>query len=269
MTAIAPPIDVPPDPFRVECLIAAVGIGPFVDATIQRVHGYQLDRAAKVPDEINRRIYRFLNRDEPEPTAELPDFDFDEVVAMLDDETLPEHVLAQIAALGDDGDTALAVNLQVQRIVAYLKGKIPRRVHQSLAGPEYTRPPESDIARFARMWAIAQNPLSILDDLNEYAVSRDQAQAIADIYPQLFATFFPSVQAQLARAKQVDKSFHLLRQKETLLRVLTKQEAQNVTLGRALQAQFAADAAVAAPTPRGLGKKGADTESTAAQRIDQ
>lgn len=268
MTAIAPP----PDPLTVELAVAAVGIRPFVAKELRRVFGYHQDRAQGIPATIDRQIYRFIQRDEPEPTAELPDFDYDEIAGLLDAETLPAHVEAQIAAFGESGDLALAVNLQVQRIVAYLKQKLPRRVHQSLAGPEYTRPPETDIARFARTWAIACDPMSLLDDLNEYAVSRDQVVALGDLYPKIYALFSPSVQTQLARAKSVSPSFHLMRQKETLLRVLTKQEAPNIALGKAIQAMYAEQAAAAAPQappPNNKNAKGADSEATASQRIDQ
>lgn len=262
----------PPDPFAIECIVAAIGIRPFVSKELQRVHGYHGERAGKVKADIDRKIYRFVQREEPEPTAELPDFDYDEVAALLDAETLPQHVEQQIAAFGEDGETALAVQVKATQMAAYLKGKLPRRVHISLTGPEYSRPPEIDIARFARMWSVACDPMIVLDDLNEFAVSRDMVAALGDLYPAIAATLQPAVQDALVRAKTVDPKFSLWRQKETLLRVLTKQEAPNIALGKALAAVRAQEAAARKPPGPAGGKAKSDTgptsESTAVQRID-
>ncbi len=273
MTAIAPPVEAPPDPFGVEAIVAAVGIKPFVSKELQRVHGYHVERAGKVKAEIDRKLYRFVQREEPEKDAELPDFEYDEVAAALDAETLPHHVEQQIAAFGEHGETALACQVKVMQITAYLKSKLPRRVHMGLLGPEYSRPPEIDIARFARTWAIACDPLSILDDLNEFAVSRDQVQALNAMFPLIGASLKPATQDALVRAKTVDPKFVLYRQKETLLRVLTQQEAPNIALGRDIQAMYKAEAAAnAAPAPKAKPKKtdeaSPSNEATASQRVE-
>ena len=274
MTVAAPPPEAPPDPFGVECIVAAVGIKPFVSKELEKLHGYHVERASKVKPEIARKLYRFLQRDEPEKSAELPDFDYEQVAQMLDAETLPSHVQQQIAAFGDDGDTALAVQIQAMRIASYLKAKLPRRVHIGLAGPEYSRPPEIDIARFARTWSVACDPMIVLDDLNEFAVSRDMVTALYDLFPFIAASLLPAVQEQLVRAKTVDPKYRLYRQKETLLRVLTRQEAPNVALGRAIQ-EARAKQAVALKPQIPVGKKkpaaepgaGGGGESTTGQRI--
>lgn len=272
MSVAVVPEEPAPDPFGVECIVAAIGIKPFLDKSLQRVHGYHVERAGKVKAEIARKLYRFVQRSEPEDTAELPDFDYDEVAGILTDERLPEHVQQQIAAFGEHGETALACQVQVTRIAAFLTSKLPRRVHMSLMGPLYTRPPEIDIARFARLWSVACDPMIVLDDLNEYAVSRDMVQALADVYPLISAELLPAMQDALVRAKTVDPKFALYRQKETLLRVLTKQEQPNVALGQAIQAARAKAKAAMKPTaPAGTEKKqdeGAGSESTAAQKID-
>lgn len=267
-----PPEPPPPDPFGVECIVGAIGARALFGKELRRVHGYHLERAAATKADMARRIYRFIQRSEPEPTAELPDFDYDEVAGWLDAETLPHHIQQQIAAFGEDGDTALAVQVQAMRIQAYLKSKLPRRVHMSLTGPEYSRPPEIDIARFARTWAVACDPMILLDDLNEYAVSRDQVQALFDMFPNIAKSITPLVQDALVRAKTVDPKFSLYRQKETLLRVLTQQEQPNIALGKAMQAMYAAQAAAQKPqAPKGTPPKredqGEGSESTASQRI--
>jgi hypothetical protein len=265
------PEEPPPDPFGVEAIVAAIGARAFFEKSLRQVHGYHVERAGKFKSEAQRLIYRFLQREEPESTSELPDFDYEEVAQLLDDEQLPGHVEQQIAAFGEHGETALAVQVQLQRIGRYLKTKLPRRVHMSLSGPEYSRPAEIDIARFARAWAVACDPLIVLRDLNEYSMSRDQVTALYDLFPTLAASMQPTVQDQLVRAKTVDPKFHLYRQKETLLRVLTRQEQPNIELGKAMQDMYKKQLTAAKPAPKPTPAKhdsGADSESTSSQRID-
>ncbi len=248
MTAVAPPVPAPAplNPYKVESVVAAIGFDAFASRSLRKVHGHHVDRAEGMPGEVTRKIHLFLNRDEPAAAADLPPFDFDEVVRQLEAPVLPEHVLQEVAAFGEAHDMALAVNLQAQRIRAYLQARIPKRVYMSLAGPEPGEPPRSDVARFRRLWVIACDPLSILDDLNEYAVSRDQVTGIADLYPTLWGSFWPTIQTQLVRRAGVEPSYRLSRRKENLLRVLVRQEAPNYPLARAIQQIFAEDAAAMA-----------------------
>jgi hypothetical protein len=269
MTAVEPPIPAPEplNPYKVESAVAAIGMDAFVSRTLRKVHGHHITRAEQMPQEVSRKIHLFLNRTEPAPAADLPPFDFKQVVTDLESEVRPEHVEQEVAAFGEAHDMALAVNLQVQRIRSYLQGKIPKRIHMSLAGPEPGDPPRSDVARFRRLWVIACDPLSILDDLNEFAVSRDQVTGVADLYPTLWASFWPTIQHQLVRRAGVEPSYRLSRRKENLLRVLVKQEAPNYPLARALQQIFAEDEAAltAAQNPaQPLSKSGPNKDDPAA-----
>jgi hypothetical protein len=284
MTAVPPPIPAPapiplalaPDslaPLRVESLVASIGLGPFVSRTLTTVHGHHHQRASEMHDEITRKIHRFLNRDEAAPAAPLPPFDFKQVEADLNAPIPPEHVLREVQAFGEDGDLALQANLVVQRIWTYVKTKIPTRVYMSIFGPEPGDPPKSDIARFRRLWVIACDPLSILDDLNEYNVSRDQVKACSEMYPLVYATFWPITQAQRVRRAGVEPNWKLSRHKENILRVLTKQEEDKLPLWRSLQAIFAEDAAAMQPQPPaapsgGGSRDSLSNQSTPAQRLD-
>lgn len=271
------------DPKQVEAIIAAVGIGPFLDGSLKRLHLYQLNRAAKMGDEIDRKIHLFIGRTERESTAELPPFDFLAVREMLDKvaadfspvaDPSAEHTRTAdiIGAFGELYNVGMAAIPEIKRIFAYVFPKIPRRTHQSLAGPTEEAPPHSDVARFRRLWNLAMDPMSILDDLNEYAVSRDMAQAVFDLFPLMFARIDEGVTTQLARKKSAKPDYRLSIRKEQLLRVLTrKEDVTSRAMGVALQAQFAAMAAEAQPKPpappkRGIAQ-GADTEASAADRI--
>jgi hypothetical protein len=277
MTAMDPGTPVsPPDPLAVESIVAAIGMAPFVTGKLTRVHGYHQDRAAKLKETVAAKIHRFLAREEREPAAELPAFDFGEVAAALGAPLGPvsaehqpglsqEQVVREIAAFGEDADTAVSANVTVQRIRAYLQAKLPRLIRQSLAGPISEMPPPSEVARFRRLWVVACEPLSVLDDLNEFALSRDQVTACAEMFPIVWGTFWPVAQEQIARRMTVSEGkYRLTHRKELLLRVLTRQEATNVALGQALQALFAKAAQPAAPGAPAGGKADKDSMSNEA-----
>lgn len=257
--------------------MAAIGIQPFVSHTLRKVADYQYQRAEKLPAEIDRKLLRFMTRDEPEPVAPLPDFDFDEVRGWLEgppgaDQTEAEtHAqLQRTIAAFHDGDFALAAVQLVAKIRAYLVQRIPKRVHMSLAGPEDEPPAHADVARFRRLWQVACDPVGILDDLNEYALSRDQVAGCADMFPLTWKRMDEGITQVLTHKKTVDPKFRLLRQKETLLRVLGKRQDRTADqLASDLQALYAAQPQKpAANKPSAAsGNQGADSESTDAQRI--
>lgn len=275
--AAAPPPPPEPDPSQVEALVAAIGIEPFVSHSLRKVAQYQYDRAAQLPAEIDRKLLRFMTRDEPEEVAPLPDFDFDQVKAWLEgpkdgeqtEAETPEQVQKTIAAF-HDGDFALAVTQVVAKIRAYLVQRIPKRIHMSLTGPEEEPPPHVDVARFRRLWQVACDPVGVLTDLNEYALSRDQVAGCADMFPLTWKRMDVGITQVLTHKKTVEPKFHLLRQKETLLRVLGKRtDRTSDQLASDLQALYAAQPAPprANKPTAASGDKGADSESTDSQRI--
>lgn len=274
------------DPMVAEFLAAAIGFEAFARRTLRKVAQYQIDRAAGIPAEIDRRILRFLWRKEPAATAELPDFDFHETAELLTTDARPSQVHQLIDAF-EDAELGFAVVQVAGRIREQLLARLPRRVRTSLAGDELVEPPRSDMARFARAWAIACDPLAVLVDLNEYALSRDQVAVMAELYPLVYQRIqgreeqpgIPgvpgAVRTQIARIKAARPKFTLLRQKESLLAVLLQAPPPGLAVGLALQQMYAADAAAqqqaeARPSPRSRAPKseGANAESTPAQRVD-
>jgi hypothetical protein len=260
-------------------VVAAIGILPILDRSLRRVHLYQLARAGKIGDEIDRKIYLFLGRTEPADCAPLPPFDFAEVrttvdgyLPSTDEHAIPADTERLIGAFGELSDVGMAVVPVVDRIRGYLWARIPRRSRMTLLGPENEAPPHSDVARFRRLWNIAMDPLSILDDLNEFALSRDMVDGVQAMFPLIWQRMDEGVTSQLARKKATSPKFSLSVRKDTLLRILVKQETpDSLALGVAMQAQFAAQATENQPKPPGPPKRGVgqggSTESSAADRI--
>lgn len=270
--AAAPPIAPPAaDPAQVEALVAAIGIAPFLARNLRKVWMHHMDRAAKVGEEIDRKIYLFINRESPAESAPLSDFNFEEVRADIQRTPTPQHTQDIIDAFGDLPDAGLAATLVYERIQAYLVTKVPKRVHQSIAGPVLETPAHSDLARFRRTWNVACDPLSILDDLNEFALSRDMVQALVDMFPLTWQRMKKGVDDGLTRKKSVELNYRLTIRKEQLLRILIQDEdVTSKAMGVALQAQFAANAAAAAPKPaKPPLKTVGGGEASAADRIGQ
>lgn len=285
MLAPAPdPLDVPPppvdisqppplavDPLLVEAMVAIIGIESFVvPGKLKKVYLYHIDRAAKMGEEIDRKLYQFIGSTERQEGGDLPPFDFMEVRESLETMPLPQHTADIIGAFGDQPDLGMATIPVAERIQAYLVGKVPHRVHQSIAGPTQEMPGHSEVARFRRLWAIACDPLTIiLDALNEYALSRDMARSLKEMFPLIWQRIDDGVTSQLARKKTVSPKFRLPYQKEQLLRILVQREdALSRALGLALQAQFAKQAEEQTPKPPKARSKGsASSEASAADRI--
>jgi hypothetical protein len=270
MTAVAPEVD--PLGLQAEHIVAVIGVEPFLAHTLRTVTKAHYERAGNVPTSIDTKLYRFMGQEERDVPADLPPFDFEAVAELVTTENTPEGITKNIAAFGPNGDLALAAGTVVTRIKAMLSGRLPHAERQTLAGPVKATPPDSDLARFRRLWNIANTPLMVFDDLLEWAVSRDQAQALADCYPLTFASLAPAVKLQLHRKLTAKPNFELPRRKDLLLRILTKQEDATYILGRAMQEIYAQDAQKRQAQQAKMTAKravNAATESTAAQRVDQ
>lgn len=259
-----PPID------PAEALVVHVGLEPFLRHTSRDLES-TIVRSESLASTLEAKIYRFINREEREPPADLHPFDFDAVVALLD-EPETDQLEKTIAAFGQRGDLALQVGQQVTRMHAYVQQQIPRRVHSTLAGDVPIPPARSEFYRFRRVWTIARAPLSMFDDLQEYALSRDQVTTFAALFPSTFAALWPTVQECLVRKGTASKGpWQVPRQKETLLRVLCQQEAPSMVLAQALAELYSQEAAESAKAQGGSPTKpavSAATSSTPTERLD-
>lgn len=259
-----------------EALVVVTGIEPFLRHT-SRDLGSKIVQADKLPETLEAKIYRFLNREEREPPTDLPAFDFDEVVALID-EPKTDAIEKTLAAFGGQHELAMAVGSQVTRIHAYIRAQVPRRVHVGLDGPEKLPPAQSELFRFRRCWRIASEPMSLFDELQEYGLSRDQVLCFSKMFPTTFEALWPPgenappgiIQQCLVRKKTASEKWQLPRQKEILLRVLGQQEAPSLALAKALAPIYAQEqqAANAREMQRSTKAAAMGGESTPVQRLE-
>jgi len=247
-----------------EALIVVTGLEPFLHHR-SRDLGSAIVRSEKLPETIEAKIYRFMNRDEREAPVDLPAFDFDETVKLIDATPDPDAIEKTLAAFGNQHNLALAVGTQVTRMHDYIRQQVPRRVHVGLDGPEPLPPSPSEGYRFRRCWRLAVEPLSLFDELQEYALSRGQVDCFQAMFPTTWASLWPTVQECMVRSNK-----KLPRQKQTLLRVLCKHEAQSLQLAQALAPIYAQEqqAQAAKEAQRSTKAPAQDAESTPVQRLD-
>lgn len=242
MTATPPPV--PQEGIdAAEALIFTTGIEPFLRHT-SRDLGSAIVKSETLPDTLEAKIHLFLGRQEPAEAADLPPFDFAEVTQLLDAGPQPGEIGKTMAAFGGNHALALDVGQQVTRIVGYLRQQIPRVKHVGLTGPEDLPPPRSEEFRFRRCWRAAVDPMSLFDDLQAFAVSREQVKCFAALFPTIAAELWPTIQRALVRKRtQTDGRWKAGRRQEVELRVLGSQEGPMLALAQALQPVFAAEQA--------------------------
>lgn len=118
----------------------------------------------------------------------------------------PQRIASKMAErIGDLAEhapqtSAAAAGLEARK-VAFLADKIPPG-HQTLEGlqPQLARPKVSDqeMAKFLRYVKAAEDPLSVLQDLEKGRVSRESVEALQALYPSIFESIRARVTEQLA-----------------------------------------------------------------------
>jgi hypothetical protein len=256
-----------------EALIFVTGLEPFLRHT-SRDLGSAIVRSETLPDALEAKIHLFLGRTEPADAADLPPFDFAEVTGLLDAGPAPGDIGKTMAAFGTNHALALDVGQQVTRMAGYLRQQIPRVKHVGLTGPEDLPPPRSEEFRFRRCWRAATDPMSLFDDLQAFAVSREQVKCFTALFPTIARELWPTIQQSLVRKRtQTEGKWKAGRRQEVTLRVLGSQEGPMLTLAHALRPVFAEEQAQQnaqkqAQQQRATSGPSQADESTAVGRLD-
>lgn len=269
MTAVPPPV---PGIDPAEALIFVAGLEPFLRHT-SRDLGSAIVRSETLPDAIEAKIHLFLGRTERAPAPDLPAVDFREVVDLLDTPPAPGDIGKTMGAFGGNHTLALDVGQQVTRMATYLRQQIPRPKHIGLTGPEDLPPPRSEEFRFRRCWRAAVDPGSLFDDLQAFAVSREQVKCFTALFPTIARELWPTIKRTLVRKRTQSQTWRPSRRQEVTLRVLGAQEGPMLVLGNALVPIFAQEAAQQAAQQQTQQQKAAAVpsqadESTPTGRLD-
>lgn len=226
--------------------VATAAITP--EAILKGTPSYGMGRegiAGSLPKNAARLVAAYIRRDKPAALGELPPFDYDEVSDLLANAGKPEQLEALDAAI-DDPELSEAVKVEASRIIEILQDAKPARTVEGLAGSVAVPPSAQELARFRRVWQVANDPLVVLRDLNDDSMSIDQAQALEALYPSLYATLKSAVLRTFASIKAKKPDWAPGYRKESRLRVLLQVPAEQ-SLASDMQAIYAKQKAEAKP----------------------
>lgn len=225
------------DPLLGEVATAAIGI----DSILRGKASYGLGKegiAGSLPTNLARLVGTYIRRSEPAALSELPEFDYQDASALLANAGKPEQGQRLQQAI-DDPELAAAVEQHATRVIETLQQALPARTVETLTGSTPVPPSAQELAKFRRAWQVAVDPLSVLRDLNEDAMSIDQVQALEAFYPTLYALIKPAVVKAVADEKAKQPNWEPGYRKESRLRVLLQLPRAESLMGdiQALYAQ--------------------------------
>ena len=226
-------------PIDLESLFVAIGLDRILAAR-PKLHVYELQRAAKLPQEIRRRLSRFLVTPEFGPAADVPAFDYQEALKQI-----PAGLTdKQSKALMDnvpDPDMAMELGTQARTILTWANGILPREHLEPVTNEmRLGTPAPSTLADFRRAWNVAREPMIVMDDLEDGSLSEDQVSTLAMLYPALYADMKQAAEevmtAQVARRGQ---EWEPAPQKRVMLGVLLQKDLIDPELTAMVQKVYA------------------------------
>jgi hypothetical protein len=220
-----------------ETLLAAVGLLPILKGK-PKLPAMPPKSPAR---QLRTLIDRFLARPGVEPLSDIPDFDYDEVVKLLDG----AGTEAQVGALFDaipSHELGDAVKNRATGMITALQQGLPRAGRQEVWGTTAIRPREMAIARYARTWSVANDPMIVLRDLTEGSLTSDMVEAFTTFWPAFYAASKVQVLDAIAELRTKRPTWELEPRRDRLLRMFMGVPALNLELAADLQKLYAAQA---------------------------
>jgi hypothetical protein len=247
-----------------ESLLAAIGVDKVLAAN-PSLHKYQVLEAAKAPQTMRSRILKFLATDDFEPSADPPDFDYDELKAQLSQGITTEQQAELAQAVGDPG-MAQELGTEASRIANWANTVLPRETRDSIRGPIDETPPPAALGDFARIWLVAVHPMAALDELAEGELSDDQVAALAICWPAIYADMRQAVSDSIATMNGRRKTWEPSSAKAAQLDTLMQRDSFDATLAGAMQAIYAVPPAPPPAAPKAPTSDDIDANETPGQR---
>ncbi len=110
------------------------------------------------------------------------------------------------AGLSDIGDAAPELHRELvaktYEVVAFLKDKLPGNVGQSMVRPEGSPPTDTALRQFALYYSAATNPSSVLTDLANNRVRREQVDTLKQLWPETYTGIEVAISSELAAGRR-------------------------------------------------------------------
>jgi hypothetical protein len=249
------------DPLLAEMTLARLGLQPLLGGKPRRLGR----RAPDIGREMQRLIDGFLASSKRAPLSPDPPFDFDEVSKLIDGSSADRASEALRAAVPDQ-DMFDAIEQAATKMVETLHSELPQTTREDIYGTVIEPGSDLDVARFARAWSVANDPLIALRDLAEGSLTTDMVQALAMFWPSLYQMAQAYVREALAdmRAKRPGPPpWELEPRRDRLLRLFMGVPYVDPEIAADYQALFAQGAAQQKPqqpTEAGETAPGADVK---------
>lgn len=255
-----------------ECLLATVGVQDFLSRTHRRVLVDDHARAARIPSAISRQLDAFVRGEAPpKDDRRAPGrIDYPELLEQLARPIEPGDV-ENLVGQHKEAEDALEVFVPLTRAVAFLNGAAPRRATNALTGPEPIRPSDQEVAKFARVFAVVDDPLTILQRMRSGPVLADEVAAVRSVYPAIYTEMAARAQNAIADAMTERKGFRLPHDRDKALRsLLPDLGPRSPGLVRDMQQTFAnsAQAQQQPPPKRKRADLGGSNFQTTGQRAE-
>lgn len=183
-----------------EALLAVTGLTRALEPGPVYVTMRQAERAGRL-DVVIQRALRAAVRGETWDRPERRDIPgHAHVLELLSGPLTDERIEENLSSI-DDQAAAEALGAALGRAWGYAQSIVPRRTMTTLVGLESVPPGGLEVARFRRLYQIADDPLVALDDLSRGRLSGDQVGAFAAAYPGLYAEATRLVGGELARQR--------------------------------------------------------------------
>jgi hypothetical protein len=230
------------DELDLESLFAAVGLGPILAGTPSLNKG-TLRQAANLPRELRKRVLRFMSSDAFQPAHDMPEFDYDQVLRLVSQGKLDDAQGRALVAAVPDHDLARDLSGFAGKIFVWANPILPRDTQPGLVGPLPSTPGVGSIADFRRVWQVALDPMSVLDDLEDGSLADDQVMALALLYPAIYGELKQAIVDQDAVMRARRKTWEPAPQKAALLQMIRGEQQFDPELAAAVQQMYAQEQA--------------------------
>jgi len=162
--------------------LAVLGITPFLTTGKISLSASVDTSVQRFMPEIRLQLRRFLRSGGPD--VEIPELDFRQVADALFEPPPDDEVGARLMNFPDA--VVPGIIKAAQRARSYLQQKLPVVRHQTAMTLEYRDPSKHEQARFARCYAVTDDPSLVFKALTAGRLAGDMVDAFAACYPSLY-----------------------------------------------------------------------------------
>ena len=230
-----------------EELLGLVGIGHSLSHSKKPIMVYQ--QTERLADAVDETARAFVNGEKPTGLAPHAPIDYDQISDWLVD-SRPQD-MSTLSAIPHEIVSAYVA--ACARAKDYLKGVFPRETITTMTSTRSVRPSALKIAKFRRIYTVADGVRSVFRSLLDGTLTRDQAAAFQILFPTTFKALKMAILGEIASKLGADPAWTLSYARDQLFQSVTMTSIDNPGAMKRLQQNFQAakdEAAAAAPASK-------------------